>query len=29
MRLRGCLQDANTNRTSAVVLGKGQGEYRD
>jgi hypothetical protein len=29
MRLRGCLQDADTNRTSAVVLGEGQGEYRD
>lgn len=23
-RLRGCLQEANTNRTSAVVLGEGQ-----
>ncbi|WP_432194298.1 hypothetical protein [Streptomyces sp. bgisy027] len=28
MRLRGCLQDANTNRTSAVVLGEGQAERR-
>ncbi|MEV7891176.1 hypothetical protein ACWD3I_22840 [Streptomyces sp. NPDC002817] len=28
MRLRGCLQDANTNRTSAVVLGEGQAEQR-
>ncbi|WP_256259490.1 hypothetical protein [Streptomyces mirabilis] len=28
MRLRGCLQDANTNRTSAVVLGEGQAEHR-
>ncbi|MGP4047709.1 hypothetical protein [Streptomyces sp. 2A115] len=24
MRLRGCIEDANTNRTSAVVLGEGQ-----
>ncbi|MFI7501562.1 hypothetical protein ACIBVL_24280 [Streptomyces sp. NPDC049687] len=24
LRLRGCLQDANTNRTTAVVLGEGQ-----
>lgn len=28
MRLRGCLQDANTNRTTAVVLGEGQAEHR-
>ncbi|MFC8198895.1 hypothetical protein ACFWBR_39870 [Streptomyces sp. NPDC060006] len=28
VRLRGCLQDANTNRTSAVVLGEGQAEHR-
>ncbi|MDX3457634.1 hypothetical protein PV396_37750 [Streptomyces sp. ME02-8801-2C] len=27
-RLHGCLQDANTNRTSAVVLGEGQSEHR-
>ncbi|MGW1886904.1 hypothetical protein [Streptomyces sp. NPDC001970] len=29
MRLRGCIEDANTNRTSAVVLGEGQAESRD
>jgi hypothetical protein len=28
MRLRGCIEDANTNRTSAVVVGEGQAEYR-
>ncbi|MFF4357576.1 hypothetical protein [Streptomyces sp. NPDC001604] len=28
MRLRGCLQDANTNRTSAVILGEGQAKHR-
>ncbi|WP_416970987.1 hypothetical protein [Streptomyces sp. 4F14] len=28
MRLRGCLEDANTNRTSAVVLGEGQADSR-
>ncbi|MFI1354391.1 hypothetical protein ACH4TV_12515 [Streptomyces sp. NPDC020898] len=28
LRLRGCLQDANTHRTSAVVLGEGQDEHR-
>lgn len=28
MRLRGCLQDANTNRASAVVVGEGQAERR-
>ncbi|MFE9443517.1 hypothetical protein ACFYO2_32070 [Streptomyces sp. NPDC006602] len=28
MRLRGCIEDANTNRTSAVVLGEGQAERR-
>ncbi|WP_133258321.1 hypothetical protein [Streptomyces sp. V2] len=28
MRLRGCLEDANTNRASAVVLGEGQAESR-
>ncbi|MET7728694.1 hypothetical protein [Streptomyces mirabilis] len=27
-RLRGCLQDPNTNRTSAIVLGEGQAERR-
>lgn len=26
MRLRGCLQDADTNRSSAVVLREGQAE---
>lgn len=29
MRLRGCLQDANTNRTSAVVLGEEHAEHQD
>lgn len=29
MRLRGCIQDANTDRTSAVVLGDGQTEPQD
>jgi hypothetical protein len=29
MRLRGCIEDANTNRTSAVVLAEGQAEHRD
>ncbi|MFJ8111697.1 hypothetical protein [Streptomyces sp. NPDC096132] len=28
MRLRGCIEDASTNRTSAVVVGEGQAEYR-
>ncbi|NGO12754.1 hypothetical protein G5C60_35355 [Streptomyces sp. HC44] len=28
MRLCGCIEDANTNRTSAVVLEKGQAEQR-
>lgn len=29
MRLRGCIQDASTNRTTAVVLGEGQAASRD
>ncbi|WP_230396390.1 hypothetical protein [Streptomyces blattellae] len=28
MRLRGCIEDAGTNRTSAVVLGEGQADHR-
>lgn len=28
MRLRGCIEDAGTNRTSAVVVGEGQAEDR-
>ena len=28
MRLRGCIEDASTNRTSAVVMGEGQAGYR-
>ncbi|WP_328222162.1 hypothetical protein OG272_01265 [Streptomyces sp. NBC_00104] len=28
LRLRGCLQDAHTNRTSAVVLSEGQAGHR-
>lgn len=28
MRLRGCIEDAGTDRTSAVVVGEGQAEYR-
>ncbi|MEU6350459.1 hypothetical protein ABZ896_14160 [Streptomyces sp. NPDC047072] len=28
MRLRGCIEDASTNRTSAVVLGEGQAHTR-